>query len=130
MVRIRPDDSGGFFSRYINPNSDTLIGRFDFFGMIGDGMKAVLVLLATTLAGAALATQRAIGQVFWTGFNGFREAVNTVLSAPQITAETAFQTATSEIQVFGIAALPVGVVVAVAAVASVSIIFYVFTGVE
>lgn len=120
----------GFFERYVDRDANNLLARVDFLGIIADGLKGVLVLFVSVLAGSQLAINRAVSQMFNTAFNGLKTVVNTVLSAPQVTIQTAVDTAGQRIEVFGLGALPAGVVIAVASVTGVSVIIYLFTGVD
>lgn len=120
------DDAERTFRRFIDPGAVNLLNKVDFRGLIATNIRSFVLLIFLALVGLA----QAFGQAFSNLLAAFSAMIRLVLTAPTLTLaeiqERAVAIASREILDFGLFALPVSVVAALAAVGIIVFFFNVF----
>lgn len=121
------DDARTFFrTKFLDPGAFNLLDKVDFRGIIATNIRSFVLLIFLALIGIA----QAFGQAFSNLLAAFSAMIRLVLTAPTLTLaeiqERAVAIASREILDFGLFALPVSFVAALAAIGIVVLFFNVF----
>lgn len=131
MAEDRPGDSTGrsiTLADYIDRDSDSIFGKVDFLGLIGDIGKAEFVALLSFFSGIAIAAQESIRKVGDSIRETAFESVDALLSIPLSIQESAVATAAKDVVEFEIFALPAGTVVTLSVFVVLAVIVFIFVG--
>lgn len=114
------------FLQFVDPTEPRLIDKVDFGGIVRTGIRAAVLTVFLVLVGLADASATAFRMLL----DAFEAAVTVALSAPTMTLgeiqREALAIAAREITLFGVAALPVGIIVALLSLGTVVVFYQIF----
>lgn len=119
---ILAGDSWAGVSSYVNEDG-FLLTRIDFPGMIADLGKGGLLGILSLFTGLVVGSARALGNVADAIYDGIYGFYNTILTTPAAYMDAAVQAAATEIDAFGIVALPAGVAVVIVTFGGVALVW-------
>lgn len=114
--------------RYVNTDSNSLLSRYDFVGLIGDILKASYLALVSVVFGFVLSLWDAASNIYQAFVGIFTGTVNALTAGSGRVAESAARTAVADLDVFGLFALPVGVAVVGGTILGLIVVYRVFWG--
>lgn len=117
-------------SEYIDPNASSLLGRVDFVGMVRDWIRTIVFLVSLSWASFVIGAGRAFTSILDAIKGAYFAVYSELLTGPARAQSAAAEAAGSELEVFGILALPVGTAVALSAALAFVVVVYTFTGGE
>lgn len=133
----RLDDGGGGGSgshsgiyEYINPNASSLLDKVDFVGMVRDSIRTIVFLISLSWAAFVVGIGRAFQTVTGAIMDGYVAVYTELVTGPAQAQRAAAETASGELSVFGIFALPAGATIAIGALFAAAGVIYIFTGGE
>lgn len=110
---------------YINRDA-TLLGKVDFLRMIRDIGKGAFLLVGSAFVGWWTASRKAAGNLYDAFVGGARGVADALFTAPSSIMDAAVAESSSEIEVFGILALPASAAVTLATFAAIAAVGYLF----